>query len=268
MAAALGMELTRTYGISVVDYNNDGLDDVYIAMRLGRNKLFKNLGNGAFEEVSRQAFVDYYGEYIQACWADIDNDGFLDFYLGTGNYRPNLLFRNNGRGGFEEIGQAAGVQINDRTSANMLADVNNDGLVDLYLAIPHKPNYLFLNNGDLTFTDVTEASGAIDELIAMGSGFFDYDNDGDQDLYLSHDTDQANILYRNDGNGVFTDVSAVAGVDYVGQAMGVDFADFDHDGWQDIYITNLFENVLFRNNQDGTFSNVSEVQKVDDYGMA
>ena len=102
---------------------------------------------------------------------------------------------------------------------------------------------------------------------AMGGMLFDYDNDGDLDIYLTHDGKDPNILYENDGTARFTDVSSQAGVDYAGFGMGVDFADFNRDGHLDIYITNLLENVLLLNNGDKTFTNISEDANVDDVGM-
>jgi len=101
----------------------------------------------------------------------------------------------------------------------------------------------------------------------MGGMLFDYDNDGDLDIYLTHDAKQENILYQNDGNAHFINVAEEAGVDYQGFGMGVDFADFNNDGHLDMYITNLFENTLYFNNGDGTFSDISTKAKVDDYGM-
>jgi hypothetical protein len=101
----------------------------------------------------------------------------------------------------------------------------------------------------------------------MGSVFFDYDLDGDQDLYLTHDAQVPYILFENDGTGRFTDVSEAAGVNYAGFGMGVDVGDYNRDGWPDLYITNLFANVLYRNNGDGTFTNVAPELGVGDEGM-
>ncbi len=128
-------------------------------------------------------------------------------------------------------------------------------------------NVLFLNNGDGTFKDFTKESGATDPSISMAALFVDFDNDGDQDLYLAHDANIPYILYENDGFGHFKNISAKAGVNYAGQGMGVDFGDVNNDGLMDLHITNLYENTLFVNNGDGTFRDVSKSAGIQDRGM-
>lgn len=267
VAQALEVDAVQGYGTAIVDYDNDGLNDLFITARNTLLRLYKNMGDGTFTNTTYAAGLRYTGEYYQSCWADINNDGQLDLYLGKSGNQKNQLFLNNGDGTFTNISASAGVDHSGKTVANMFSDVDGDGFIDLYLAIPHAPNVLYKNNGDLTFTDVTETSGAVDELIAMGAGFFDYDNDGDPDLYLVHDTDQANILYENDGTGKFKDVSVTSGTNYAGQGMGVDFGDFNNDGFQDIYVTNMWANVLYKNNGDGTFEDVTTQAGVGDEGM-
>ncbi|GAB5525527.1 MAG: hypothetical protein Roseis2KO_33990 [Roseivirga sp.] len=267
VAQSLEVDAVQGYGAAIIDYDNDGLNDLFITARNTLLRLYKNMGDGTFTNTTFRAGLRFTGEYYQSCWADINNDGHLDLYLGKSGNQKNQLFLNDGDGTFTNISASAGVDHPGKTVANMFSDVDGDGFVDLYLAIPHAPNVLYRNNGDLTFTDITAASGAVDELIAMGAGFFDYDNDGDPDLYLVHDTDQANILYENDGTGKFTDVSVSSGTNYAGQGMGVDFGDFNNDGFQDIYITNMWANVLYKNNGDGTFEDVTTQAGVGDEGM-
>lgn len=267
VAEDLAVDAVQGYGTAVIDYDNDGLNDLFITARNTLLKLYKNMGDGTFTNTTFRAGLRFSGEYYQSCWADINNDGHLDLYLGKSGNQKNQLFLNDGDGTFTNISASSGVDHSGKTVANMFSDVDGDGFVDLYLAIPHEPNVLYKNNGDLTFTDITEASGAVDKLIAMGAGFFDYDNDGDSDLYLVHDTDQANILYENDGTGKFKDISVSSGTNYAGQGMGVDFGDFNNDGFQDIYITNMWANVLYKNNGDGTFEDVTSQAGVGDEGM-
>ena len=204
---------------------------------------------------------------------DINNDGLQDLYF-TGNQVGNKLYLNKGNFQFEDITERAGVACEGGWSTGVtMSDVNGDGFLDMYVCLSYyedpakRKNQLFINNGDLTFTEKSKEYGLQKPDYSITATFFDYDNDGDQDLYLSHDSDQANILYENDGKGQFTDVSEAAGVNYKGQGMGVDAADFNNDGYLDLYITNLYENTLYLNNQDGTFSDLSAAAQVDDLGM-
>ncbi|MBX2871634.1 MAG: VCBS repeat-containing protein [Saprospiraceae bacterium] len=253
-------------GVAVVDFNNDGWEDLYFTRIAKSNLLYRNNGDGTFSDVSQAAGVAVTLDSGASVWGDLDNDGWADLVLGNRDV-PSQVFRNNGDGTFTDITQVTGVNNIGKVQTVLLADVNNDGWLDIYWANLGTENALYLNQGNGTFTDVTLSSGTSDTKLNMGAVFFDYDNDGDQDLYLSHDGDQANILYQNDGKGQFTDVSTEAGVNYEGQGMGVDAADFNNDGYLDLYITNLYENTLYLNNQDGTFSDLSTSAQVDDLGM-
>lgn len=246
----------RSYGVAFGDYNNDNLDDIYVSRHSGPNNLYRNLGDGTFQDVAASAGVDYMGSTTTSIWGDIDNDGDLDLYLGNRS-ETNVLYRNNGDGTFTDISEQAAVNSAYRTRSIMFSDVDMDGFIDLYVANLLAPNYLYHNNGDGTFTDITEASGATDMQIAMGAMFLDYDNDRDPDLYLTHDANQPYILYQNNGDGTFTDVSEASNANYAGQGMGTDFGDINNDGYLDIYITNLSYNTLLLNNGDGTFSDIS-----------
>jgi hypothetical protein len=148
-----------------------------------------------------------------------------------------------------------------------MSDVNRDGWLDIYLARLGLENILYRNNGDGTFTNVVFQSGATDPLISMGAVFFDYDNDGDDDLYLTHDANIPNILYRNNGNGQFTNVSAGSGANIAAMGMGVDAGDINNDGYLDLYVTNLGANNLLLNNGNGTFTDLTAVAGVGDPGM-
>ncbi len=267
----------KNVGIAFGDYDNDGDDDAYISRREGANLLYRNNGDPTgtgctFTNVAAAAGVNFSGNTLTAVWGDVDNDGHLDLFLANRSGAPNILYRNNGDGTFADISAAAGVNsVNETVSANF-ADVNNDGWIDLYLANINQENILYRNNGNpsgtgVTFTDVTQAANVFDPKTSMGAVFFDYDNDGDQDLYLTHDSNQPNILYQNDGTGHFTDVSAAANANFAGQGMGVDMGDIDNDGFLDLYITNLYDNALLLNNGNGTFTNIAQSAGVNDYGM-
>jgi len=230
---------------------------------------------------------------------DYNNDGLLDIFFTNGAAIPSLekngpaywnrLFRNNGDGTFTDVTEKAGLQGLGYSMGVAAGDYDNDGFVDLYVTGFNR-NQLLHNNGDGTFTDVTDKAGVggmvpqIGKAWSVAAGWFDYNNDGLLDLfvtnYLSYSIGKAklcaqeglpaycspvdflgtpNILYRNNGDGTFTDVSEETGISkYVGKGMGMAFADYDNDGFTDIFVANdTFENYLFHNKGDGTFTNVA-----------
>ena len=256
----------KNYGIAIGDYNNDGKEDIYVCRHTLPNLLYRNDGDGTFTDVAAQAGIAHEGATTCSVWGDIDNDGDLDLYLGNQD-ESNILYLNNGDGSFTDISESAGVNTPYRTRAVLFSDIDQDGFIDLYVANMTAYNYMFRNNGNHTFTNITEESNTQDFGVAMGSIFFDYDNDGDPDLYLTHDANQPNILYQNDGTGRFTDVSVPSNANYAGQGMGVDVGDVNNDGFLDIYITNLYTNTLLLNNGNGGFSDITANAGVGDLGM-
>ncbi len=217
-------------------------------------------------------------------FGDINNDGLLDVYM-TANMRDNRLYLNKGDFQFEDITETAGVAGERSWSTGVsMADVNGDGFIDIYVsnsgdvAGDNKQNELFINNGDLTFTERAEEFGLADRGFSTQASFFDYDKDGDLDLYLlnnsyraigsfnlqtnergSRDEVGGDKLYRNDGDS-FTDVSTEAGIygSIIGFGLGVTIADVNRDGWQDLYVSNDFfeRDYLYINQQDGSFKEV------------
>lgn len=215
---------------------------------------------------------------------DVNNDGLIDVFL-TANMGPNALYLNKGNFEFEDISQPAGITGKGQWSTGVsMADVNGDGWVDIYVCnsgnFPgdEKRNELFINNGDLTFTERGAAYGIDDPGYSTQSAFFDYDKDGDLDLYQMNNSSRAigsfdlkvnlrterdslggDRLYRNDGH-VFTDVSEEAGIygSVIGFGLGVTVGDVDQDGWMDIYVSNDFfeRDYLYLNNRNGTFREV------------
>ena len=254
-------------GVAFADYDSDGDQDIYVTtLNEEPNLLYRNNGNGTFTEVGEACGVRYVGGTLTSVFGDINNDGHPDLYLGNSR-AANTLYLNNGDGTFTDITATAYVGDQGQARSVNMADVNGDGWLDIYVANLADENNLYLNQGDNTFIDVVFAAGVTDPRVSMGAIFFDYDNDGDQDLYLSHDANQPNILYQNNGTGSFTDVSEASGANYAGFGMGVDVADYNNDGWLDIYITNLNENALLKNNGDGTFTERGGEAGVADLGM-
>ena len=264
--AGLGGSLLNN-GLSLGDYDNDGREDIYVcALNGGPNRLYRNQGHFIFQEVAAQAGVRYSGTSKVSAWADIDNDGDEDLYVGNRD-EAGLLYINQGNGTFTEESEARGLVNSFAASSVLFSDINRDGWLDVYIGNVLNPNALFLNTGDGHFENHTVASGATDQAVAMGSVFFDYDLDGDDDLYLTHDAQVPYILYENMGDATFQNISGDAQVNYAGFGMGVDVADYNLDGYMDMYITNLYDNVLYKNNGDGTFENVAPLYGVNNYGM-
>ncbi|MEM8525524.1 MAG: CRTAC1 family protein, partial [Bacteroidota bacterium] len=267
IAVQIGIEKQEgSEGIAIGDFNNDGLEDIYVSSLEGENQLYKNQGNGIFVEMAASTGLAIPYRTKTSVWGDFNNDGWLDLYVGN-QYAPDQLFLNKGDENFEEIAENANIYNFGLPQSVNLADVNGDGYLDIYVSNFEAENILYLNNQNNTFTDYTLASGALDNGKSMGSIFFDYDRDGDADLYLVHDDFEPNFLYQNDGKGHFTEVAEQVGVNTTSYGMGVDVGDVNNDGWLDIYITNLFQNILLLNNGDGTFKDVSKGAQIEDSGM-
>ncbi len=237
------------------DYNNDGCLDILV-LRGGwetgqRKSLLRNNCNGTFTDVTKEAGLSEPTSTQTAVWADINNDGLLDLYVGNEN-GPNQLFLNNGDGTFKDISHASGTDLSAYTKAVVAADYDNDGWVDLYVSNYRGDNALFHNNHDGTFTDVAAEAGVTGTGRGFPAWFFDYDNDGWPDILASsyamsveetmrtymglpHSSGSMK-LYRNLGNGAFRDVTAETGLDKVFMPMGSNFGDVDNDGYLDIYL--------------------------------
>lgn len=268
-ATALGMSHSAgtTFlgnGITFFDYNNDGWDDVTMCSETGTAlKFFKNVNGTFVEEVLITPAITYNTKQVN--WVDIDNDGDKDLFV-TSDTDGNRLFENTGSMTLVDITTTAGIPTgNLYTYGASWGDYNNDGFLDVYISNRDEvgfstPNYLYRNNGDHTFTDVSTTVGLnTDAHSSFCSAFFDMDNDGDQDLFVANDRNiYPNFLYKNNGDGTFTDISASSGAGIYMDAMSATIGDYNHDGWMDIYITNTFEgNVFLRNNGNETFQDVA-----------
>lgn len=210
---------------------------------------------------------------------DINNDGLVDVYF-SGNAVSGRLYLNKGDFKFEDISEKAGILNNSWGTGVAMIDINQDGWLDIYVCVSgsaeesERANLLYINNGDMTFSEKAEEYGIADTRQSMHAAFFDYDKDQDLDLYLLVNTaayeqkvntilpkqlDGKSVnndrLYRNEGNGKFVDVSQEAGILTEGYGLGVGISDINNDSWPDIYISNDFigNDILYINQQDGTF---------------
>ncbi len=268
------------------DYNNDGCMDILV-LRGGweipmRKSLLRGDCHGSFTDVTREAGLSDPPTATQtAAWADINNDGWLDLFVGAENGQPQL-FLNNGDGTFKNITHSAGVDKVAFSKAVVTADYDNDGYPDFYVSNYAGDNFLYHNNHDNTFTDVAKQAGVLGPWISFPTWFFDYDNDGWPDLlvnsyFISVDESVRSYvglshnaltmkLYHNERNGTFKDVTSQAGLDKIYMPMGANFGDIDNDGFLDIYLGNgnpnyasLLPHVLFRNHDGKYFADVTAV---------
>ena len=293
---------TMPGGVAVFDYNNDGKPDIFFAngatvpglQKTGpefHNRLYRNNGDGTFTDVTEHAGVAGAGYAMGVAAADFDNDGFEDLFVAGVN--GNTLYRNRGDGTLQDITAKAGLAGKVWSIAAGWFDFDNDGKLDLFVVNyvkwdPSKerfcgdaarqirtychpqfyeglPNTLYHNNGDGTFTDVSQASGIASHIgKGMGVAFADYDHDGKLDVFVANDT-APNFLFHNEGGGKFREAALEAGVALSGagkalSSMGVDFRDYNNDGREDLFITALAGETfpLFRNMGKGAFDDATQ----------
>ncbi len=310
--AGIHTDGTFFFGVAVADFDNDGFPDIYLT-GYRHSVLYHNNGNGTFTDVTAKAGVGDDGAWATAAgWFDYDRDGKLDLLVtnyvqfdedhtvSCGENKPGYraychpdsfagnsprLFHNNGDGTFTDVTKKAGLLNNDGKSlAVVLADLNNDGWPDIFIANDTQRNFLYLNNGDGTFRDVSYTSGAgFSEdgkpEAGMSADAADVRNMGLYDLYVSHLDFELNRYYRNNGDGTFTDATIPSGLgqtNYRNSSFGARFFDFDNDGWRDLLVTNghILDNIalyhpsvtyaeerkLYRNLGNGKFADVTNTQ--------
>ncbi len=284
IAPKIGLDKTSAgRGIAIFDYDNDGYLDILIAAAHGGCNLYHNNGDGTFTDVSINSGFDACVNGFAPVIGDYDNDGFPDvFVTRLGFYAGECqLFHNNGDGTFTDVTKQAGLKVWGPGFTASWIDYDGDGYLDLFIAnnlgglFERKtPNRLFHNNGNGTFTEVTEKAGLSTMWPTIGGAWGDYNNDGRPDLFLSNGLGRSQ-LYRNNGNGTFTDVSEEAGIDALVFGSPAFWWDYDNDGWLDIaqFSWSDHEDVMytmehgvgpkdghptrvFHNNRDGTFTDV------------
>jgi hypothetical protein len=314
VSAASGLRGDGTFymGVAVGDYDNDGYPDVYFT-GYRRSTLFHNRGNGTFEEVTDAASVANAGAWGTAAgFFDADNDGWLDLLVTNyvqydidnnvvcGDARPGYraychpdsfpgtsmkLYRNLRNGRFADVTYQAGLVNTDGKSLGVvMADLNGDGRIDLFVANDTQRNFLYFSRGDGTFEDVTYESGAgFSEdgktEAGMSADAADVDGNGTLDLFVSHLDHELDRLYYNNGDGTFTDATVVSGIgqtNILNSAFGARFFDYDNDGWRDLLVVNghILDNIplyhpdvtyaetkkLYRNLGKGLFADVTDAQ--------
>ena len=282
-------------GAAFLDFDQDGFIDIYVCSgtwlegvsksekpsEMPGNHLYRNRGNGTFEDVTKKAGVSGPWYSMGAVAGDFNNDGYPDLFIS--NYGPNVLLKNNDNGTFTDVTKRANVAGGNECSVGAVwFDYDNDSFLDLYVGnyLAFDPNYkyyyapdgfpgpmaydaqkdiLYHNNGDGTFEDVTEKMGIKDiDGRAMGVGAADYDDDGFIDIFVANDH-TLNYLWHNDGGKGFTDKGTMSGTAFsqAGEAtvsMSVDFADYNNDGLLDLFVSDDTYCSLYENLGNGVFS--------------
>jgi FG-GAP-like repeat/ASPIC and UnbV len=290
-------------GLNIVqaDYDNDGCIDVFVPRGAWYHdkgqlpsSLLHNNCDGTFTDVSAEAGLLNNYPTQTAVWADFNGDGLLDLFVGNEIVRDKVrwpadaknfrLYINQGSGRFVDAGPESGIRVEGMVKGATVDDYDNDGRPDLYVSVMNGPNHLFRNLGGSKpkFVDVTDQAGVAEPLASFTTWFFDFDNDGWPDIFVSgYSASVANIvrelvgdkanasgarprLYHNNRDGTFTDVSREMHLDLLLLTMGANFGDLDNDGWLDFYagtgaapLGNVVPNQMFRNNEGRRFENVT-----------
>ncbi len=236
-------------GVAIGDYDGDGRPDIYVASKTEGCRLFRNLGGYRFEDVTEKAGVGATpGVWNQGVtFVDVNNDGLLDIYVCRFN-APNLLYINQGNGTFKEMARAYGLDVVDASVMAAFCDYDRDGALDVYIATnllniaehPHgQRGYLFHNNRDGTFANVTDRAGIGGEAQSHSATWWDYDNDGWPDLYVANDFGTPDKIYRNNHHRTFTDAVDRSFPQTSYSSMGPDIGDVNNDGLLDFFVADM-----------------------------
>jgi tetratricopeptide (TPR) repeat protein len=298
-------QFTGGLNMMQTDYNNDGLKDIFVLRgawkgKFGKepNSLLRNNGNGTFTDVTEQAGLLSFHPTQTATWADFNNDGWLDVFIGNesdaGDINPCELYINNKNGTFTEVAAQAGADIKKFVKGVTSGDYDNDGRTDIFISTMNGHDILLKNvtpkNGPVKFIDVTQQAN-LNKVNAgtFATWFWDYDNDGHPDILVCGYGNKATIglyagaealnryrgnsgkviLYHNEGNGTFKDVSKQAGFNKISFAMGANFGDIDNDGYLDFYLgtgnplfTSLIPDRLYKNENGKRFTDITAKARV------
>ncbi len=253
-AAGLREEGSVSMNVTWADYDRDGFVDLLQAGR-GKSFLYRNNGDGTFKNATDKLPIDEKTSAYSAVWFDADNDGYLDLFLG--NSGLNRFYLNNGDGTFKDATEASGLAGEEgwRSAAVCAGDYNGDGYLDLYVANlgRHARNALYKNNGDGTFTDVTEETGTGDVGDGRTCAWIDFDADGRLDIFTTNHV-HPNRLYRNLDGKKFADVAKEAGIDLPKDVFSASWGDYDRDGFPDVFLNGHIGTALMKNGGNGNNS--------------
>ncbi len=275
----IGRDRAESRGSSWIDFDNDGQLDLFVVNH-GANFLYRNLGNDTFSQKLEPAEV---GPIVRDesnssghSWADFDNDGDIDVYICK--FGKNLFYRNevlpSGNPGFVQVLDGSLVNDVSNSTSSSWVDIDNDGWLDLFVAnIDGNANSLYRNDGDRTFTKLDSLD--VGDVVAdvgpsLGSAWADFDNDGDQDLFVANFENENNYLYKNElsqtGNATFTKVTSSVVCNDRGYSRGGSWGDYNNDGLPDLFVANsdMSRNFLYKNMGNGIFEKITTGEVVED----
>lgn len=251
-------------GIVWFDYNNDRYPDLLLLNGTRATRLYRNDWDGSFTDVSESTGLLNVAGTMGAASGDFDNDGFADLFITTMDGAPNVLLRNEGGQSFRNVSVSGNITETAYSASATTGDYDGDGDLDIYVSnylagtVPEEgglPNFLYRNDGNFHFTEVAAALQLDDRGCGLGATFSDFNNDGRPDLYVANDYGYAiepNAYFQND-SASFSRKENRNGTAATINAMGIAKGDYDNDGDQDLYVTNIRENPLFENTDDGQF---------------
>lgn len=261
------------HGSAFVDYNNDGNLDLFISdyIAVNFNELYLGQGDGSFTKVQNSSITNEASRSVTGSWGDYNNDGFQDLFIPNGDSTNNSLYKNLGNGNFVKISTGAIVNDGVNCVGSAWGDFNNDNYLDLYVtSSSNGVNYLYRNNGDETFTRITNGDIVNDKGFSHGCEWADVNNDGYIDLYVTNDLEQEKALYINNGDETFTKKTNEIIASATSNSRGIAFSDIDRDGDLDLFMSTRNEvDRFFINNGNsnnwvcfkliGTNSNLSAI---------